>query len=231
MSMCGLCQNNARLYSSNGKVFRVVINEKVYNKSLQAEVLLEGIKKDTLRLKVETEEGQRYGATIYLLNQGKPCAKKEFNYRVDFNNNRVKLTYTGMQEIIALPVPLVPKVVKKDTALIQKKEREAKLKAKECKEITPEKQLIDLITLLGEQIDDQPRLAIVKKESAKSCFTLLQVMQILKTFFHDREKAEAATILYFRCSETEAYSSVAEVFSYDLTAKELETFIKSQKQQ
>src|SRR6185436_7348987 len=92
VTCCLFCQNNARLVSADGKVFKVIINDKVYNRSLQAEVLIEKVKKDTLQVKVEFENGEKHGATLYLVDKGKPCTNKEFNYRIELNDHKLKVS-------------------------------------------------------------------------------------------------------------------------------------------
>src|SRR5689334_7944576 len=83
-------QNNLRLFSSDGRTFKVLLKEKTLNATAEADVLLENISADTLNLKLEFESGQRFGLTIYLLEKGKPTKQKEFDYRIELAKNKIK---------------------------------------------------------------------------------------------------------------------------------------------
>ena len=75
---------------------------------------------------------------------------------------------------------------------------------------------------------DTERLEMLKKGHGDLCFSVQQATLILSKFLHDREKLEAAKLLYFQCSEKDNFMQVSEVFSYNLTASELKDFIDKQ---
>lgn len=101
-------QNNARLFSANGAVFRVLVNDTVVNKIAEANVLLENIKSDTLHLKIVFENNKLCDGVIYLLEKGKKTTNKEYNYKVIQGTEPLKIIYTGVSAIVKLPDPLVP---------------------------------------------------------------------------------------------------------------------------
>src|SRR5687768_1822769 len=112
---CLYCQNNVRLICTDGRLFKTLINERVLNKEPQAEVLLEKLTEDTVYLKLEFENNRRHGITIFLLEKGKPTIDKEFEYHIELADNKIKLNFSGMYDIIALPEPLVPQKPINDT--------------------------------------------------------------------------------------------------------------------
>src|SRR4051812_10569964 len=113
---CLSAQNNARLLSTDGKLFRVFINNSAVNKTAQAEVLLENIKQDTVLLKIEFENNTKYDATIYLLEKGVKTVNKEFDYTLSLDKNKAALLFSGIYEIVPLPEPIVPEKVQADTS-------------------------------------------------------------------------------------------------------------------
>jgi hypothetical protein len=81
---------------------------------------------------------------------------------------------------------------------------------------------------LAAYANDAQRYVALKKAYSDLCYTSGQVILILKQFIHDREKLDAAKLLYFNCVEKNKYASLAEVFSYNQTTSELNDFIEKQ---
>src|SRR4051812_19326532 len=101
---CGflIAQNNARLFSSTGAVFRVTLNDKVINSSPQTEVLIENLQKDTIYLKITFENGSPHGITIYLLERGKKTNHREFDYEIIPDREKIKVRFSGIYDIVRL---------------------------------------------------------------------------------------------------------------------------------
>jgi hypothetical protein len=108
-------QNNLRLYSANGELFKVYLNDKLFSNHAQASIVLDNIKKDTLYLKVEFDTKEKFGMSVYLLDQGKPTKNKEFNYKIQLSNGKLNVNFTGTYDALALPDPLLPKAPKEDS--------------------------------------------------------------------------------------------------------------------
>ncbi len=343
-------QNNVRIFSADGKIFKVFIHDKLYNKTPQASVLLESITKDTLYLKLEFENNQKHGATIYLLEKGKRTKNKEFNYRVELISNKLKVNYTGTHNVVALPNPLVPKEPVIDTMLkyknttlghfcelknekpvyfnnvpksgkchepmnsgyinyvnllmskaqvpddkfdiaentcknnclnveqlnklllhiefeieklklvklayphitdktneknlsqtfkleVSKKELHSLLErlsvekeqtTANCIEPAKEEEMLAFRQSLSVYVNDAERFALLKKTYDIRCYTTTQVKTILVLFTHDREKLDAAKLLYFYCTDKGNYSNLKDVFNYTTTAADLNEFIEKQ---
>lgn len=75
---------------------------------------------------------------------------------------------------------------------------------------------------------DSERFEALKKGYTELCYSANQVTLILSKFIHDREKLDAAKLLYFNCVEKINYMSVAEVFAYNQTKSDLKDFIDKQ---
>ncbi len=92
-------QNDVSLQLEQGGSFKVLVEDQYFNRSAHTHVMLHDIKEDTLRIKIELEDGHRYGITLYLLNKGKHTSKKEFNYLLKKERNRLRPVFTGMYAI------------------------------------------------------------------------------------------------------------------------------------
>jgi hypothetical protein len=101
-------QNNLRLSSTDGSTFKVKRNDEYLTKSAQANVLIENIQEDTLKVTLEFEDNVQRDATIYLIEKGKKTTGKEFNYKVERIQHKIKINFMGIYSITDLPKPLVP---------------------------------------------------------------------------------------------------------------------------
>ncbi len=107
MLACGqaLSQNNLSLQMEDGAAFRVLINEKVFNDSAQAQVLIPDIREDTLFVKIETAPALRYGVTLYLMDKGRKTTGKEFSYVLKKEKNRLRPVFMGIYDIKTFKKP------------------------------------------------------------------------------------------------------------------------------
>ncbi len=78
--------------------------------------------------------------------------------------------------------------------------------------------------------NDAERFEAFRKGYADLCYSADHAILILSKFIHDREKLDAAKLLYFNCVEKDKFLKVAEVFSYNQTSSELKDFIDKQRQ-
>lgn len=343
-------QNNARLLSISGKMFKVYVDDKAVNQSAQASVLLENLTDDTLSVKIEFENSSKNNATLYLLDKGITVSGKEFDYTVDVIKNNVSIEFTGIYDITPLPDPIVPGKIKIDTSLnyrnkllghfcelkegspvyfnnfpkdgncinampgeyltyvnllvqhvksaedkyaivenvcknnclsvdelgtlltyvdyeldklkllkltyfnlvdLQNQDKlsknfklESSLKelndflknsadykvrsANACVKASPDAEVNTLAENMTAYSSDGQRLAALKKVVGNYCFSLKQVIAVLQNFLHDREKLDAAKLLYFNCVERTNFTIVSNVFSYSQTAGELKDFVAKQ---
>ena len=75
---------------------------------------------------------------------------------------------------------------------------------------------------------DAERFEAFKKGYADLCYSTNQAELILSKFIHDREKLDAAKLLYPYCVEKETFIKLSDLFSYKQTGSELKDFIDKQ---
>lgn len=346
----GFTQNNVLLTSSNGKVFRIHFGQPGEEEKLQAHVLLRDVTKDTVPLELEFENKKKVPVVIYLLQQGQHCRNKEFNYNVEFDEIKAKLTFLSVNEIHPLPEPLVPVKPVIDTTpkikgnpfghfcewrhgeavyynnlpknsscttampdqylaytaqlisktelpdehfsivenvcrnncisiaqlsallkyidfeveklkivrlayphivdLSNKKELEKSFRfeasinelnsflkdpqhsqyaaVSNCTKPAAEMIVANYAEKLSTYNNDYQRLEILQKGYADLCYSVPQIILILNKFIHDREKLEAAKLLYLNCVEKDNFMKISDVFSYRQSASDLQDFIDKQ---
>ncbi|MBA2613896.1 MAG: DUF4476 domain-containing protein [Bacteroidetes bacterium] len=344
-------QNNVRVFSGNGELFTVSAFNLVQNKIPQANVLIQTILDDTLKLKIELDNKTKFETTLFLFEKGKPTKNKEFNYRINIEQGKIKFSYNGYYDIIKLPDPLVPVkpiidttfkykntrlghfcelkdskpvyfnnipknascinampeeylnytnllMVKADVAdekfiiaenvcrnnclsvaqlnfllkyiefeldklkllkiayfnltdLNNKKDLEKSFRfessvselnsffktavdpktfaSKNCKTPSSPEDVKTFQSELSVYTNDAQRYETFKKLYDGFCYSKDQVVIILNTFIHDREKLDAAKMLYFKCAEKDNFLLISDVFSYNETISELKDFVSKQK--
>jgi hypothetical protein len=318
---------------------------KLKETAFQAHVSIPDIIQDTLMLELEFENKKKYPLTFYLLEKGAPCKHTEFSYRVECDNIKLNLIYTGSQPLTPLPQPIVPAKPGKNNAgkvtsntlhnfvrvnagevvcqnnlpvngscvdplpeeymnyakeLLDKndlQDRRFKLIEAVCKNnCFSVAQLSTFLNYLSYELDklklvrenyshltdpqhkknlaasfrfesslhelneifknqtppaatndckspasamsvdafsaklksfenDAERMESFKKGVQSLCYSSQQAVQLVQSFTHDREKLEAAKLIYLRCVDKENYSQVADAFSFEQTKKELLAFI------
>jgi len=224
-------QNQLRLLSANGAVFKVYLNDKPYNKTPQAEVLVESIKKDTIQFKIEFETGNKYAATVFLLNKGQSTFHTEFNYNLDVVNNKLKLRFMGSYPIQTLPNPLVPKLqtsVPSKTQVAVKQASVEPSKVLNCKDSLDSQKMEDIIQLLKKEQDDGNRQIVLKNNLMNNCFSIHQVRQQAEAFTHDREKLKALLNLYQNSLNKAGFYTLSTCLTEEVYKSQLFDFIKKQ---
>ena len=346
-----IAQNNVRVFSGNGELFTVIAFDTIQNKVPQTNVLIQNIYDDTLRLKIQFENKSKFETTLFIFEKGKTTKNKEFNYRLNREQEKIKLSYNGYYDVVKLPQPLVPEKPIVDTTskykntrlghfcelkdskpiyfnnipkegncvtgmpeeylnytnllmlkaqvvedkfiiaenicrnncltvaqlnfilkyiefeieklklikiayfnlvdMNNKKELEKSfrfessvselntffkiavdtkvLAAKNCKTASTEEEIKNLQSQLNIYTNDSQRYDAFKKSYEEFCYSKDQVVIILNTFIHDREKLDAAKMLYYRCSEKDNFLLIADIFSYNETISELKDFVSKQK--
>jgi hypothetical protein len=98
-----------------------------------------------------------------------------------------------------------------------------------CAVASAESKISEMCNSLAIYSNDSERLQFLKKVYQQECYSANQVKLVLTQFIHDREKLEAAKMLYFYCTEKNNFLTVTEVFSYNASAAELKDFVAKQK--
>ncbi len=77
--------------------------------------------------------------------------------------------------------------------------------------------------------NDSERLMQFKKMYVDNCYSSTQIKLILNKFVHDREKLEAAKLIFFYCTDKENFLNISDLFSYTTTEADLKEFVAKQK--
>jgi hypothetical protein len=115
-----------------------------------------------------------------------------------------------------------------DTAESYKINREGNPKATGCQSAATDKDVQHMNDYLSTFSNDAQRLESLKKVYTDHCYSTTQVKSILNKFIHDREKLDAARLLYFYTTDKTVYLNISDVFSYNQSAAELQDFIEKQ---
>jgi hypothetical protein len=94
-----------------------------------------------------------------------------------------------------------------------------------CKAASSDHEIDSLRKRLASLPNDNEKLAFLKKTYQRFCFYLAQTAGLLSVFVHDREKLEAAKILYYQNTEQSKYAELSSVFSYNQTAVDFKQFV------
>lgn len=344
-------QNNIRIFSAKGELFTLTVFDTTQNKIPQTNVLINHVYEDSLHIKIELENKTKIETTLLLFEKGKTTKNKEFNYKINVEQNKIKINYAGYYDIVRLPDPLIPEKPILDTTTKYKNTQLGhfcelkdskpiyfnnipkneicvtpmpqeylnytnllmlkaqvtedkfiiadnvcrnncldveqmnfilkyldyeldklklikiayfnitdKTKNKEleksfrfessiielnsffkiadsqkiktitnCKVASATEEIKTFETNLSVCTNDSQRFNTFKKDYETYCYSTDHVIQILSKFIHDREKLDAAKMLYYKCIEKENFLLISEVFSYNETISELKDFIAKQK--
>jgi hypothetical protein len=104
-----LAQNNLRISSADGSTFKVKRHNEYVTKNLEADLLIDNILEDSLKITLEFADMMQSDATIYLIEKGKKTSGREFDYKVERVQNKIKIYFMGIYDVTELPNPIVPK--------------------------------------------------------------------------------------------------------------------------
>jgi hypothetical protein len=76
--------------------------------------------------------------------------------------------------------------------------------------------------------NDTERFEYLKKIYSTKCYSIVQVKLVLSQFIHDREKLDAAKMLYFYCTEKNNFTTIDNLFSYNSSIADLQDFVNKQ---
>jgi hypothetical protein len=98
-----------------------------------------------------------------------------------------------------------------------------------CKASSSQEEIKSLTDNLSVYANDSQRFDAFKKLYSDYCYSKDQIIEVLKLFIHDREKLDAAKMLFYKCIEKENFLAISEIFSYNETISELKDFVEKQK--
>lgn len=235
-------QNNLRLISENGRLFKAYANNKVLNEKPEASILVENIKEDTLLIKVEFENKETVEETLYFLEKKNPVTHKEFNYLLDNKNNKVKFVFTGIYPIITLPDPLVPVKPNVDTSYklrnnllghyCELKEGKAlyfnNIPSKgDCKTPMPKIYITYYKNLVKQAQTEDDKYAIAENTCRNNCISVSQLNKILELVPYELEKLKLIRTAYYHITDKKNKSKLDSTFKLESSKKELVNFLST----
>jgi hypothetical protein len=238
----GFSQNNVVLSSGDGRAFKLILKGKTFNEIPQAGIILEKILKDTLAFEVELENRKKFPVVIYLLEKGISCKNKEFNYRLDFDNNNLKTRFTGVYDIISLPDPLVPTKPVIDTSskyrntilghfceLKEKKPLYFNNLPKEgsCSKAMPADYMDYTAILISKAEVPDDKFTIVENVCRNNCISVEQLVTLLAYIDYEIEKLKIIRIAYFSLSDPQNQKKLEKSFRFESSLNELNQFLKN----
>ncbi|MEO6304857.1 MAG: DUF4476 domain-containing protein [Bacteroidia bacterium] len=242
ITICGLAQNDVRIFSDKGALFIISTSDSVQNKTAQTNVLIRSIYEDTVRIKLEFEDKQKLETTLFLFEKGLPTKNKEFNYKISREQNKIKLSYSGYYDVTRLPSPLVPAKPIIDTNAKYKNTRLAHFcelkdnkpsyfnnipKDGDCTSGMPPEYLnyINLLMLKAQIADD--KYIIAENVCRNNCLTTEQLNFILKYIEYEIEKLKLIKIAYFNLTDKNNKKELEKSFRFESSVLELNNFFKS----
>lgn len=102
-------QNHLRVVNSDGNTFSLYVEDSLMNNSVQNELLVMNIRKDTVKVKAVTgNDNASITQTIYLLSRGKKTSGHEFTYLLSNKTGKLKFTFSSEKVYQTPPEPIVP---------------------------------------------------------------------------------------------------------------------------
>ena len=229
-------QNNVRIYSAQGELFKLFINTKLYNVREQATVLVTDIDDDTLSLKIEFERGLIVNKKIFLLEKSKPTQHKEFTYKVEKQNKKLTLNFISINEIQKIISPIVPKKPVADTSnkyrntilghfceLIKDKPIYFNNTPKEgiCEKEMPQEYVNYIAILMSKTEVPDDKFIILENVFKNNCITVKQTETLLNYIDFEIEKLKLVKIAYYNIVDKTNTKNLENGFKFESSKKEL----------
>ncbi len=234
-------QNNIRVFSAKGELFTLIAFDTVQNTLPQTNVLLTSVYEDSLRVKIEMENKIKIETTLLLVEKGKSTKNKEFNYKINVDQNKLKVSYAGYYDMVILPNPLVPAKPIIDTTAKYKNTllgHFCELKDSKpiyfnnipkdglCKTPMPADYLnyTNLLMLKAQVPDD--KFVIADNVCRNNCLSIEQLNFILKYIDYEIEKLKIIKIAYFNITDRVKNKELEKSFRFESSVSELNSFFK-----
>jgi hypothetical protein len=234
-------QNNLRIYSGEGEVFIAYMNGAALNEKPEANLLIANIKQDTVKIKIEFNNGASGEGVLYLLEKGKPVKNREFNYLLVKKDNKIAFSFAGTHSIIRLPDPLVPIKPVVDTSYKLRDNvlgHYCELKNArpsyfnnipvndECTISMPEVYMNYMNLLMGRAQNEDDKFLIAYNTCQNNCVSVSQLNRILVYIPYEIEKLKLIKEAYFHVSNRSSAGKLDSTMKLESTKKELKEFLK-----
>lgn len=235
-------QNNLRVFTGSGLAFTLKVGDSTINKKPEADVLVEKITDDTLHVMVEFENKLKGESLVYLLDKGTAVKGKEFKYLASIKNESVKITFSGIEDILPLPSPLVPQKPVIDTSykinnnllghFCELKDGKATYfnnipASGECTEPMPQVYLAYVNQLMKRAHTDDDRFNIAEYTALNNCLSTYQLNALLGYISFEIEKLKLVRLSYLHLTDKGNRQKLDSTFKLESSRKELTSFFKN----
>jgi hypothetical protein len=237
-------QNNLRIYSSNGELFNLSLNGILVNQQQEANVLVTKVVEDTVIIKVGFPNNLKIEKKIYLLEQSKPIANKEFSYIVENLNNKLTISFVTSSDIQKSIDPIVPKKPIIDTS---NKYRNNVLghfcelknnspiyfnnipKQSLCEKPMPNEYLNYIAILMSKTEVPDDKFNVLENVFRNNCVSIAQATVLLKYVEYEVEKLKLIKMAYFSFTDKANAKNLETSFKFESSKKELQSFLNEAK--
>lgn len=235
-------QNSVRIFNPKGELFRLRAGDNYLNASPQAEVLVENVNGDTMKLRLEPEKQKSSDITLYLSEKGKPVSDMEFDYVVDFSHTLPRIIFTGMYERMLLPDPLVPPEPVIDTSFkinnnllghfCEVSDGRAVYfnnlpKNASCTVAMPAEYMNFVKLLMAEAQTDDNKYVIIEQACRNNCLSVAQLKTLLHYSNYEIERLKLLKIGYMNVTDSVNRKELETCFRFKSSVNELNSFFRS----
>lgn len=233
-------QNNLRVYSAKGSVFKLFINKNLANEHEQANVLVTEILLDTITVKIEFENNLTLTKTIYLLEKTKKTSNKEFVYKVENLQNKLVISFISVNEIQKLISPIVPLKPIMDTTLKYKNNVLGHFcelknnnptyfnnlpKKGDCTSPMPAEYINYTAILINKtQVSDE-KFEVLENVFKNNCISVQQTNMLLKHIDYEIEKLKLIKIAFYNLTDKTNVKNLETSFKFESSKKELSNLL------
>jgi hypothetical protein len=237
-------QNNLRIYSSNGELFKLSINNELLNQHEVANLLALNIIEDTVVIKIEYPNNLKLEKKIFLLEKGKSVTNKEFNYKVENIKNKLEVSFVNVLDIQKLIDPIVPPKPLIDTS---NKYRNNILghfceikndvpiyfnnlpKQNFCEKPMPNEYLNYVALLMTKTEVPDDKYTLLENVFRNNCVSISQTTVLIKYIDYEVEKLKLIKIAYYSFTDKSNAKNLENNFKYESSKKELQNFLNEAK--
>ena len=233
-----------RIYSSNGELFKLSVNNKLFNKHEEANVLVLQVMGDTITIKVEFTNNLKTEKKIYLLEKTKPVTLKEFNYKVENIKNKLIISFININDIQKTISPLVPAKPIIDTSNKYRNNvlgHFCELKNDKpiyfnnlpkdgiCKTAMSNDYINYIVLLMTKTEVPDDKYNVLENVFRNNCVSISQTTVLLKYVDYEVEKLKLIKLAYYSFTDKSNAKDLENNFKYESSKNELQNYLNEAK--
>ena len=239
-----IAQNNLRVYSANGEVFKLSVNNTQSNAHEQANVIVTGILQDTVLVKIEFPDNLTALKKLFLIEKTKPVFHKEFTYKVENIKNKLQISFVNVSDIQTLITPIVPPKPLVDTIykyqnnvlghFCELKNDKAIYfnnipKQGVCENPMPNEYLNYIAILMTKTEVPDDKYNLLENVFRNNCVSIQQTNTLIKYIEYEVEKLKLIKLAYYSFTDKNNVKNLESSFKFESSKKELQNYLASTK--